>query len=163
MSDRESPAGADTALEIRVWLRMLTCTTMIERRLRSQLKRRFDGASMPRFDAQAQLYREPGGLTMGQLSRRMMVTNGNVTWLVDRLVADGLAARVAVPGDGRATTVRLTAKGRRDFEAMTPAHHGWVHAMLDGITAKELASLHGLLGKLKQSVAAGEARLAEDA
>ncbi|MBM3564982.1 MAG: MarR family transcriptional regulator [Alphaproteobacteria bacterium] len=159
MIDRESPASADTALEIRTWLRLLTCTTMITRELRGRLKTRFD-VTLSRFDAMAQLYREPDGVTMGQMSQRMMVTNGNVTWLVDRMVEDGLAKRTAVPGDGRAQIVRLTKKGRADFEAMMPEHHGWIHAMLDGLSRKELNGLLELLSQLKMSVAAKEGRAA---
>lgn len=162
MIDRESPASTDAALEIRVWLRMLTCTTMIERRLRNQLKSRFD-VTMPRFDALAQLYREPDGLTMGRLSQRMMVTNGNVTWLVDRLVEEGAVKRVAVPGDRRAYIVRITNKGRKDFEALMPEHHGWIHTMLDGMSRKDLDGLLTLLSKLKVSVAKGEGRMADRA
>ena len=153
--DRESPAGADWAPEGRLWLRLLTCTTMIERNLRRLLKREF-GATLPRFDALAQLHREPNGLTMGALSERMMVTNGNVTGLVDRLVDDGLAERIARQGDRRSHVVRLTDRGRKEFEAMTPDHHARVHDLLSGLDADDLETLQVLLGKLKRSVRAAE-------
>lgn len=160
MTDRESPDNTDVALEIRMWLRMLTCTTMIERNLRSQLKANFD-TSMPRFDALAQLYREPDGMTMGQLSKHMMVTNGNVTWLIDRLVDDGLAERVPAPADRRAHIVRLTEKGTEQFEKMMPDHHSWIHTLLADMDSDDLEALQGLLSTLKESVAAGEDILAK--
>jgi len=155
--DRETTLTPDAVLEIRAWLRLLTCTTMIERHIRTLLTKRFE-TTLPRFDALAQLERCPDGLTMGQLSRRMMVSNGNVTGVVDRLAEDGLVERIAIPGDRRANRVRLTIKGRKIFGRMTPAHHAHVHAMLADVVPADLETLHALLGTLKASILAAEER-----
>jgi len=136
---------------LRLWLRLLTCTLMIERRIKSRLRERFD-TTLPRFDLMAQLERAPGGLTMSELSRRLMVTGGNVTGLVDPLVAEGLVERLAVPGDRRAAAVRLTSKGRRAFLAMAGEHERWVVAMMAGVSERDRGELAALLARLKQSV-----------
>ena len=136
---------------LRLWLRLLTCTLMIERRIKSRLRERFD-TTLPRFDLMAQLERAPGGLTMSELSRRLMVTGGNVTGLVDPLVAAGLVERLAVPGDRRAAAVRLTSRGRRAFLAMAGEHERWVVAMMAGVSERDRGELAALLARLKQSV-----------
>ena len=138
---------------LRLWLRLLTCTMLIERRVRANLRDDF-AISLPRFDLMAQLERHPQGLKMGELSRRLMVTGGNVTGITDQLVAEGLVERRAIPGDRRAFAVRLTAKGKRAFDAMAAAHEQWVIEMLRGLTATDRSRLYSLLGRLKISVRA---------
>lgn len=147
--------AGDDALQVRLWLRMLGCTNAVEARLRCRLQDGFD-TTMPRFDALAQLARAPEGMTMGRLSARMMVTKGNITGLVDRLAAEGLVERVAVPGDRRSSVVRLTEDGRRRFAEMAPAMRQWIHALLAEMDRDALEALYGLLGRLRQSVRAGE-------
>src|ERR1700690_144560 len=93
--------------ELRLWLRLLTCTTLIEGEVRSRPRARFD-VTLPRFDLMAQLEKAPDGLTLGDLSRRMMVSNGNITGLVERLVDSGHIVRVPHPTDRRIAYVRLT-------------------------------------------------------
>ena len=136
---------------LRLWLRLLTCTLMIERRIKARLRERFD-TTLPRFDLMAQLERAPDGLKMSELSRRLMVTGGNVTGLVDPLVAQGLVERLAVPGDRRASAVRLTPQGREAFLAMADEHERWVIAMMAGVGERERGELAALLARLKQSV-----------
>ena len=103
---------------MRLWLRLLTCTTLIETEVRRRLRDEFD-VTLPRFDLMAQLDRAPNGMTLGELSQRMMVSNGNVTGLVERLVEQGLVERTPAPNDRRAQIVSLTAEG--------PPHlpHAW--------------------------------------
>jgi DNA-binding MarR family transcriptional regulator len=139
--------------ELRLWLRLLTCTTLIEGEIRARLRRDFD-TTLPRFDLMAALDRAPGGMTLGEVSRRMMVSNGNVTGLAARLEAEGLVARRARPGDRRVQLLRLTAKGRRDFARQSAAHEGWIAELLDGIAPAERASLFRLLGRAKRAVRA---------
>ncbi|HZF79364.1 MAG TPA: MarR family transcriptional regulator, partial [Rubrivivax sp.] len=131
--DSETRAHADDHMALRLWLRLLTCTHLVEAPLRSRLRRQFNG-SLPRFDLMAQLDRHPAGLKMRELSRRLMVTGGNVTGLTDRLVAEGLVEKRGDLADGRATTVQLTAEGRRQFEAMAREHEGWVIELLGGLS-----------------------------
>ena len=142
--------------ELRLWLRLLTCTTMTQTLIRGRLRERF-GVTLPRFDLLAQLARSVEGMTLGDLSRRMMVTNGNVTGLVERLVADGLVMRTPRPSDRRTVTVQLTETGRREFATMAAEHEGWVADAFAGLGEADLARLMQLLGRLKGSVnAAGK-------
>ena len=138
--------------ELRLWLRLLTCTTLIEGEVRRRLRESFD-VTLPRFDVMAQLDKTPDGMTLGELSSRMMVSNGNVTGLVERLVADGLIARKRAPNDRRAQIVRLAPAGRRAFRAMARAHEGWILEMLSDLKPSEIATLMGLLAKAKRSAA----------
>ncbi|NKC33694.1 MarR family winged helix-turn-helix transcriptional regulator [Falsiroseomonas selenitidurans] len=137
--------------ELRLWLRMLTTTTLIEGEIRRRLRRDFD-TTLPRFDLLAALDRAPAGLSLGEVSRRMMVSNGNVTGLAARLVEDGLVERRARPGDRRAQLLRLTAKGRRDFARQSAAHEAWIAELLSGLSAVERGALFRLLGHAKISV-----------
>lgn len=149
--DTETRAGADDASALRLWLRLLACTNLVEAPLRRRLREQFDG-SLPRFDLMAQLDREPSGMKMRELSKRLMVTGGNVTGLTDRLVAEGLVQRREDPSDGRAFTVALTAEGRRQFRTMARAHEAWVSELFSGLTARQQAQLFELLGKLKSQL-----------
>ena len=132
--DLEARAHSEHPDELRLWLRLLTCTQLIEKHLRTELRLQFD-TTLPRFDLMAQLERAEGGLRMNELSRRMMVTGGNVTGITDQLEAEGLVERVEVQGDRRAFQVRLTAKGRRQFNAMAQAHEGWIVDAFAGLDA----------------------------
>jgi DNA-binding MarR family transcriptional regulator len=140
---------------LRIWLRLLTCTQLIERRVRSQLRSRF-ATTLPRFDLMAQLERYPEGLTMGALSRHLMVTGGNITAIVDQLAAEGLVQRLAEPGDRRAFCIRLTRAGERSFAEMARAHEEWVVELLAGLSRKEHEELLKLLAKLKSSAVEAE-------
>ncbi len=146
--------GPKDLVEIRVWLRLLTCTNLVERRIRRNLRAEFD-ITLPRFDLLAQLHRAPEGLTMGALSRRLMVSNGNVTGLIERLADEGLVERRAAPGDRRTQLVRLTAAGNQALVDMLPVHHRWVAEMFAGLDRDEMTTLLDLLGRLKQSLADG--------
>ncbi|MBX9596309.1 MAG: MarR family transcriptional regulator [Roseomonas sp.] len=139
--------------ELRLWLRLLTCATLIEGEIRTRLRRDFD-TTLPRFDLLAALDRAPAGLTLGDVSRRMMVSNGNVTGLATRLEAEGLVERRARPGDRRAQVLRLTPKGKREFARQSAAHEGWVAELLGGMDLPDRASLFRLLGQAKGSVRA---------
>ena len=152
--DSESRARgghADHKAELRLWLRLLTCTTMIETEIRRRMRDRFD-ITLPRFDLMAQLEREPDGMTLGDLSRRMMVSNGNVTGLVDRLVAEGLLQRRQSDTDRRAHYVSLTEAGRRGFAAMAAEHEDWVADLFADLDPGEIDALMALLGATKRSV-----------
>ena len=149
--DSETRASADDHQALRLWLRLLACTNRIEAPLRTRLREQF-GGSLPRFDLMAQLDRQPSGMKMRELSRRLMVTGGNVTGLTDRLVAEGLVDKRSDSADGRAVTVQLTPEGRRQFRAMAKAHEAWVVELLGGLSAAQQAQLFDLLGRLKLGV-----------
>ena len=149
--DPESRAHDEHHETLRLWLRLLTCTLTIERRIRERLRGRF-ATTLPRFDLMAQLERNPAGLRMGELSRRLMVTGGNVTGVTDQLVAEGLVLRRPIPGDRRALAVRLTPKGKRTFDAMATEHERWVEELMSGLAPVERERLYVLLGRLKSSM-----------
>ncbi len=132
-----------------MWLRLLTCTQMIERRVRSRLRSRF-ATTLPRFDLMAQLERHPEGLKMNELSRLLMVTGGNVTAIVDQLEKEGLVERLDEPADRRAFRVRLTRSGERSFAEMARAHEEWVVELFGGMSRREQEDLLRLLAKVKQ-------------
>jgi DNA-binding MarR family transcriptional regulator len=146
--DMEARAHSEHPEALRLWLRLLTCTQIVEKRVRSRLREGFD-TTLPRFDLMAQLERSPEGLKMNELSRRMMVTGGNVTGITDQLAAEGLVDRVDVEGDRRAYRVRLTAKGRKLFNEMARQHESWIVDAFASLSDKDIAVLHKLLGKVK--------------
>jgi DNA-binding MarR family transcriptional regulator len=150
-ADREARGCAAHHDALRLWLRLLTCTMLIEGEIRARLRERF-AITLARFDLMAQLERNPQGLRMSELSRRLMVTGGNVTGLTDQLVAEGLVERQPVPADRRARIVRLTRAGKRAFDRMAAAHEAWIVELLGGLSADERDRLHTLLGRLKASV-----------
>ena len=141
---------ADHEAELRLWLRLLTCTTLIEGEVRRRLRDEFD-MTLPRFDLMAQLDKAPNGMTLGELSQRMMVSNGNVTGLAERLVEQRILDRRPSPNDRRAQIVSLTAEGRRAFRTMARTHEGWVAQIFAGLNAVEIDQLMGLLAKTKAS------------
>jgi DNA-binding MarR family transcriptional regulator len=147
--DRETAARTDDHHALRLWLRLLTCTQLIEREVRARLRARFD-TTLPRFDLMSQLWRYPAGLKMNELSRHLMVTGGNITGIVDPLEQAGLVERTAEPADRRAYRVRLTPAGRKAFAEMARAHEEWIVELLAGVSRREHADIYKLLGKLKQ-------------
>ena len=147
--DMEARSHSEHPEALRLWLRMLTLTQIVEKQVRAQLREQFE-TTLPRFDLMAQLERNPDGLKMNELSRRMMVTGGNVTGITDQLVAEGLVERIDVEGDRRAYRICLTPRGRTQFDKMAQAHESWIVAAFEGLSAGEIEALHALLGKVKQ-------------
>ena len=154
-TDAETRGTDDHHESLRLWLRLLTCTQLVEREVRSALRAQFD-TTLPRFDLMAQLERSPDGLKMNELSRRMMVTGGNVTGITDQLVAEGMVERLAVDGDRRAFLVRLTKAGRESFAEMAHAHEGWIVQAFGDLSDKDMAALHKLLGRVKETASSIE-------
>lgn len=168
MDERIIPLDAETKVaerpddhkdELRLWLRLFTCKELIEGEVRRRLRTSFD-ITLPRFDLMAQLDRAPRGMTLGELSQRMMVSNGNVTGLVDRLVEQGWLSRRPSPTDRRSQIVALTANGRRFFRTMARTNADWVGEIFADLSSDDIARLMHLLGKTKVSarkaIAAGE-------
>jgi DNA-binding MarR family transcriptional regulator len=143
--------------DLRLWLRLFACHMLIETDVRTRLRERF-AVTLPRFDLMAQLERAPDGLTLGELSRRLMVSNGNITGLVERLVESGHVDRVPHASDRRVAYVRLTEAGRAAFAAMAAEHAAWISDLLAELTVEDRRALFRLLGRLKQSVRAGLSR-----
>jgi DNA-binding MarR family transcriptional regulator len=146
--------GMDTRLtddhheSLRLWLRLLTCTHLVETHVRKALAKEFK-TTLPRFDLMVQLERAPQGLQMGELSRRMLVTGGNVTGIVDQLERGGLLVRTEDPADRRAYRVKLTKEGRRLFAQMAAEHETWIVKLFSGIPKREQRSLTESLTRLR--------------
>jgi DNA-binding MarR family transcriptional regulator len=144
---------ANHKTELKLWLRMLSCTNLISTAIRRRLRTHF-GVTLPRFDLLAQLDREKDGLRLGELSRRMMVTNGNVTGLVERLTTEGLIRRESADGDRRVGVVTLTPAGRAAFSSMAAAHESWLAELLADLDKNAIDMLMDALAAMKQSVTA---------
>ena len=149
-----SALGLDTRMtdetheSLRLWLRLLTCSHLIENQVRKALGKRFK-TTLPRFDLMAQLERVPEGLQMGELSRRMLVTGGNVTGIVDQLERAGLIVRTEDPADRRVYLVKLTKEGRRLFGQMAVEHESWIVNLFSGIPKREQRALNESLSHLR--------------
>lgn len=153
---REKHDGAlPGRLDLRVWLRLLSCSTVIEKRIRRRFISEFD-TTLPRFDVMATLARHPEGISMGDLSRALLVSNGNVTALIRQLEADGFATSQAAPEDRRSLMVALTERGKRHFADLADAHRQWISRMFAGMSEDDQGALHALLATLKRSIAADD-------
>jgi len=146
--DLASRLTPDHHQSLKLWLRMLSCTVRIENEIRTRLRATF-GITLPRFDLMAQLERHPDGLRMGELSKRMMVTGGNVTGITDQLEREKLVQRVPDPSDRRAWAVRLTPAGRTAFAEMAAVHERWIDEMLADVPFDDKTALIGLLASMK--------------
>ena len=147
-----SAAPSLSKQRLRLWIRILRAARAIEAEVRERLRLTF-GVTLPQFDVMAALERKPEGMTMTELSRFLMVSNGNVTGIIDRLVGEKLVVREAAGSDRRAILVRLTPRGARDFAAMAKAHQGWVDGLLSDFNAAEadtlIRHLDGLSGRIR--------------
>ena len=152
---REARAVSGDHLAVKLWLRLLSCSTQIEQQIRSRLRQRF-GTTLPRFDYLAQLERHPDGLKMNALSRYLMVTGGNVTGLTDQLVGEGWVERLADPLDRRSLIVKLTPAGRAHFLVLAADHEGWLVEMFDGFESAHKNLLYELLGRLRVHLVSDE-------
>ena len=156
----EGRVASDDHQSLKVWLRLLSCSTQIETEIRKRLRAEF-GMTLARFDYLAQLQRHAGGLRMNALSRYLMVTGGNVTGLTDELEKEGLVERVAEPDDRRSFRVSLTRKGERLFEKIAAVHETWVVSIFAGMGLPQKAQLHDLLGRLRVQLAEIQTTAAE--
>jgi DNA-binding MarR family transcriptional regulator len=154
-ADLESGVADDDRIDLRVWLRLLTCTNLIEQKVRRNLRTEFD-TTLPRFDVLAQIARSPEGQPMRELSRRLMVSNGNITPLIDRLVEEGLVERNPSPDDRRVQHVKLTRAGKVALDKMIPRHKHWVSAMMGDLSRGQAEELYTVLGDLKASILSDE-------
>ena len=145
---------ADHKAELRLWLRLLTCTRLIENEVRRKLRRDFD-FTLSRFDLLAQLDKASDGMVLGEVSKRLMVSPGNVTSLVERLIESGHISRFPSELDGRMQIIRLTDKGRKEFRRMARAHGDWIGEMFGDLSPSEIDELMQALATLKQSVLSG--------
>ena len=151
VTDHETRLVESDHHSLKLWLRLLTCSSLIEKKLRDELRLSFD-MTLPRFDFLSQLERAPDGLTMGELSKRMMVSGGNISGIAAQLVDEGLIDRCQVPSNRRTFIVTLTQKGRNEFETIAKAHERWVIEMLGQLDQDDVNQLMNLLLKVKNTV-----------
>jgi DNA-binding MarR family transcriptional regulator len=147
----EHGGGLDQRGSVRTWLRLLSCATTIEKLVQRRLGGEFD-STLPRFDLLAALDRSDGGMTMGELSKALLVSNGNVTAIIQSLRRDALVLTTPHPTDKRSSVVSLTPAGRARFAVMAAAHHGWIDDLFSSLDANERDALHAALGHLKSSL-----------
>lgn len=150
-------APGDHGSELRLWLRLLTCSTLVETEVRRRLRAEFD-TTLPRFDLMAQLVRAHDGMVLGEVSKRMMVSPGNISVLVERLVEDGFISRTTSTTDRRVQIIALTPFGRTEFEKMAKAHAEWIADLFGELSPQAETLLLDDLAKLKQSIVAGLGR-----
>ena len=152
VKSRTAPALSKQRL--RLWIRILRAARAIEAEVRERLRVEF-GVTLPQFDVMAALERQPDGMTMTELSRFLMVSNGNVTGIIDRLVKERLVTREPTAQDRRALVVRLTPRGLKDFTAMAKAHRGWVDTLLSDFDAADtdvlIQHLDGLSSRIRNA------------
>jgi DNA-binding MarR family transcriptional regulator len=141
----------DGTLTLSVFVRLLKAHALLLREVRRRVP---EDLTLPQFDVLAQLHRREEGMTPGELTRELLVTGGNVTVIVDRLVDLGLAERRPFPQDRRAVLVRLTRQGQRLMQRAIPRHRRDVETLLRGIAPGDLARLRDLLGSLNRSLEA---------
>ena len=151
VTDHETRLVESDHHSLKLWLRLLTCSSLIEKKVRDELRLSFD-MTLPRFDFLAQLERAPDGLTMGELSKRMMVSGGNISGIAAQLAEEGLIDRYQVPNNRRTFIVTLTQKGRDEFETIAKAHERWVIEMLGQLDQDDVSQLINLLLKVKNTV-----------
>lgn len=160
MANAENPTFSDrlggaphSKQSLRLWLKLLSCSMIVEKRLRARLDEDFN-TTLPRFDVLAALERHAPGLKMSELSESLMVSNGNVTGVVSRLIEDGLVTRTVDQADRRSATVRLTRKGRDGFLKMAQAHEQWMDEMFADLSDNQAGDLMRLLTHLRGSIEA---------
>jgi DNA-binding MarR family transcriptional regulator len=140
---------------LRLWLRLLKASKLIETELRERMRRELD-TTLPRFDVMAALSRNPAGLKMSALSGVLKVSNGNVTGIVERLVEEGFVRRDAVKGDRRAFLARLTEEGHAEFERQAGAHEGWIDGLLCDVDPERAERLSVLLAEVAAHLEEGK-------
>lgn len=146
-----TPPEPASKQRLRLWLRLLKVTRSVESELRENLRREF-ASTLPRFDVMSALSRSPRGLKMSELSGVLMVSNGNVTGIVDRLVSEGYVLRAPVPGDRRASLVRLTPSGENEFAKQAADHEAWVDALLGDVSGPQAEDMFQALDRALNSI-----------
>jgi DNA-binding MarR family transcriptional regulator len=141
---------SDSKARLRLWVRLLRATRLVESETRERFKSQFN-VTLPRFDVMAALYRVPEGMLMSDLSRFLLVSNGNVTGIIDRLVSEGLVARARRNGDRRTSMVRLTEAGTDAFDAIATAHETWIGELLCGVSVDETRQLAAMLKSFRSN------------
>lgn len=132
---------------LKMWIRLLGVTRAGEADLRKFLRVEHD-TTLPRFDVMAALFRVREPLTMSELSRMLLVSNGNATAVVDRLEDDGLVRRIPSAHDRRTVHVALTEEGRTSFEHLAAEHEREVNALYANLSEQDIDTLTEILKRM---------------
>ncbi|MBI2970485.1 MAG: MarR family transcriptional regulator [Gammaproteobacteria bacterium] len=151
---RSGRSGSTSKQALRLWLRLLACENIIENRIRTALRERFH-ITLPQFDVLAELEYLGRPLTMTELSKRLMVSNGNVTGVVDRLVREGCVDRRPSSGDRRVQLISLTPRGVHTFREVAAQHERWIAELFSGMGTEDLDQLAVLLTRAHDMLKAG--------
>jgi len=141
---KDDGPATERKARLRLWIRLLRASRFIEGVTRERFKAQFN-MTLPRFDVMAALYRQPDGMLMSEIARFLIVSNGNVTGIVDRLVAEGLVARSQRDGDRRTSFITLTRRGQTLFATMAAAHERWIDELLGGVSPRDAEQLSAKL------------------
>ena len=144
----DTPSDPLSKRRLKMWIRLLGVTRAAEGELREFLRVRHD-TTLPRFDVMAALFRRREGVTMSELSRMLLVSNGNATTVVDRLEKDGLVRRSPSPSDRRTVHVALTPEGLAQFEALAANHEAEVSRLFAGLSEGDLDMLTDILKRMR--------------
>lgn len=143
-------AGSDVETKkLGLWLRLISNSNVVEKEVRNLFRSEY-GVTLPRFDLMSALFREPGGLTMGELSKRLLVSNGNVTGIVERLQKEGSVKRWVLPTDRRIYSVGLTPKGRAEFKEMADSHRQWISEIFGDLQEQELDHMILMMDRMRE-------------
>lgn len=152
MAATPSQAAIDLQKDrLRLWIKLIRVTRSIESELRDRLRREFN-ETMPRFDVMAALYRCPDGMMMSELSRSLMVSNANVTPIIERLVQSRMVSRTQRHGDRRSLIVSLSRQGRKHFKAMAEQHQQWVNELLGELDPDQIAEVSHQLSRVSSTL-----------
>lgn len=144
MTDQDPRHDPQSKRRLKMWIRLLGVTRAAEGELREFLRVKHD-TTLPRFDVMAALYRRRDGVSMSELSRMLLVSNGNATTVVDRLEKDGLVRRTPSETDRRTVFVALTPEGLTQFEGLASEHEAEVSRLFAGLSEADLDSLTEIL------------------
>ncbi len=148
-NDNENAENDTDTKKLGLWLRLITNSNIVEKKIRNLFRSEF-GVTLPRFDLMSALYREQGGLTMGELSRRLLVSNGNVTGIVERLQKEDMVKRWVLPTDRRIYSVGLTPKGRIEFKRMADRHKEWIADIFRDLKDDDLAQMIPMMDRMRE-------------
>lgn len=136
---------------LRLWLRLFSCQSMIEDIIRVRL-RDDHGITLPQFDVLAELDNAGKQLTMSELSQHLVVSNGNITGVIDRLERENFLKRVKSSEDRRVQYIQLTESGSQRFKKIATEHEAWVSNLFSALDRNEIDQMITTLKKTKESI-----------
>ena len=135
---------------LRLWISLARCYATFARAI--SLKVQEYGLTPPQFGVLEALY-HLGPLSLGDLAGKLLVTGGNITYVMDRLEDQGLVYRERSPADRRVVQAKLTSEGRRLIEEAFPGHVDYVEHLTRHLSPGERTELRRLLRALGLGIA----------